>query len=157
MAQILTLSDLTQFVQSLITSARALSDKHTTERNLPVNYVCIFSQSESEYEALLLLARQLGVSAQETAMGPVFHITPIATEAGDVRLLKIRRPDPKRPERGDVDFTLPDYAKFKATYLGKPGFNLIVRTNMEMIELIDPSFDVLVYWSHPPLAQMLKI
>ena len=147
-----------QFVQSLVASACVLSDKHTTERGLPVNYVCIFSHTESEYETLLALMYQMEARvAQETAMGPVFHVAPISTVVCDVNLLKIRRPDPKRPQRGDVDFTLPDYQKFKETHLGKPGFDCTVRPNMEMIELADPVFDVLVYYSHPPLSEVLLL
>jgi hypothetical protein len=152
-----TLDDLKNLVQEIVAESRALSDKHTSERNLPVNYVCIFSQSESEYKELLSLARQLGTVAQETAMGPVFHIAPISTGAGDLHLLKIRHPDPKRPQRGDADFTLPDYQKFKETHLHQPGFNLIERKDMEMIELADPAFNVLVYYSHPPLAEALGL
>ena len=72
-------------------------------------------------------------------------------------MLKIRRPDPKRPERGDADFTVSDYQTFKKTQLGKPGFGLIERTNMEMLELVDPDFDVLAYYSHPTLAEVLGI
>lgn len=90
-------------------------------------------------------------------MGPVFHITPIATAAGDLELLKIRRPDPKREEMGDADFTLSDYESFKKKYLGKPGFSLIKRPDMEMIELMDSSYNAIAYFSHPTLATVLKI
>jgi hypothetical protein len=153
----MTLNDLQVIAQSIVAQARVLSDKHTSERNAPVNYACIFTQSDSEYEEMLSLVRQLGNVAEETAMGPVFSITPIPTEAGELHLLKIRRPDPKRPERGDADFTVSDYLTFKQAHLTKPGFSLIERKNMEMIELIDPSFAVLAYYSHPPLAEVLKL
>jgi hypothetical protein len=103
------------------------------------------------------VARQLGSVAQETPTGPVFLIAPLPTAAGTLRILKIRRPDPKRPERGDADFTVADYDSFKNAHLGKTGFSLIKRTDMEMIELIDPSYDVIAYYSHPTLAQVLKI
>jgi len=103
------------------------------------------------------VAHQLGSVVQETPTGPVFQIKPISTVAGALRLLKIRRPDPKRPERGDADFTVTNYDSFKNKYLGKPGFSLIKRTNMEMIELIDPSYDVIAYYSYPTLADVLKL
>ena len=116
------------------------------------------SHSEAEYEELISLVRRTGATvAQETAMGPVFQIASVSTEAGDLRLLKIRRPDPKRPERGDADFTLPDYQKFKTAYLSRSGFSLIERSDMEMIELVDPAFDVIAYYSYPPLGEVLKI
>jgi hypothetical protein len=153
----MTLESLKKLVQEIVAKARVLSDKHTSERNVPVNYACVFAQSESEYEELLSLARQMGTVAEETATGPVFQITPLSTEAGELHLLKIRRRDAKRPERGDADFTVSDYKKFKEAYLKKPGFSLIERKNMEMMELIDPSFDVLAYYSHPPLAEVLNL
>lgn len=149
--------NLKKLTQEIVAQARVLSEKHTDERNAPVNYACIFAQSESEYEEMCSLAQQLGTVAQDTAAGPVFHIAPLSTEAGELRLLKIRRPDPKRPERGDADFTVSDYQAFKQMYLGKPGFSLIKRPNMEMIELLDPTFHVLAYYSHPPLAEVLNI
>jgi hypothetical protein len=153
----MTLDSLKKLVQDIVAKARVLSEKHTSERNAPVNYACIFAQSEHEYEDLLSLARQLGTVADETATGPVFQITPLSTDAGELRMLKIRRPDVKRPERGDADFTVSDYKKFKEAYLRKPGFSLIERKNMEMMELIDPSFDVLAYYSHPTLAEVLNL
>ena len=153
----MTLEDLKTIAQNIVAQACVLSNKHTSELNAPVNYACIFTQSDSEYEEMLSLARQLGNVADETAMGPVFSIVPFPTEAGELRLLKIRRPDPKRPERGDADFTVSDYFKFKEAHLTKPGFSLIERKNMEMIELIDPSFSVLAYYSHPTLAEVLKL
>lgn len=130
---------------------------HRPVPQAPVNYACIFAQSATEYDELVKAARQLGPVAQETAMGPVFYIAPLPTVAGNLRLLKIRRPDSKRPEQGDADFTVADYASFKKKYLGQPGFSLIKRPGMEMIELADPSYNVLAYYSHPPLADVLKL
>lgn len=152
----MTIDDLKKMTQDIVSQARLLSTKHTTEGDAPVNYACIFCQSQPEYEELLSLARTLGTVVEETAAGPVLQIPPLATEAGELRLLKIRRPDPKRPERGDADFTVPDYQAFKNAYLSKPGFGLIERKDMEMMELIDPTFNVLAYYSHPILAEVLK-
>jgi len=58
---------------------------------------------------------------------------------------------------GDADFTAGDYESFKKKYLGKPGFRLIKRPDMEMIELMDSSYDAVAYFSHPTLATVLKI
>ena len=106
---------------------------------------------------MIEVAGQLGSVVQETAMGPVFLIPALITVAGILRLLKIRRPDPKRPERGDADFTIVNYNLFKNKYLGKPGFSIIKRAEMEMIELNDQSYDVLAYYSYPTLLNILKI
>ena len=144
-------------IQTIVAEASKLRDARTTEHGTPVNYSCVFSQDEQEYESLLAVARQLGKAVQETAMGPVFYIEPLDTTAGNLRLVKIRKPDPKRTERGDADFTVTDYPTFKKTYLGTPGFRIIERPNMEIIELADPAFNVLAYFSNPPLGKVLNL
>ena len=151
------IDELKKLVQEIVAESRRLSAAHTSEHQAPVNYACVFTHSVSEYEEMIKVTRQLGPMVQDTAMGPVFHIPPLSTVAGTLRLLKIRRPDPKRPERGDADFTVADYEKFKKTYLGRPGFGIIKRAEMEMIELIDPSYNVIAYYSHPTLATVLKL
>ena len=149
--------ELKALTQKIVSDARQLNAAHTDQPNAPVNYACIFAQSPTEFEELVGLARQLGPVAHDTATGPVFYIAPLSTEAGMLRILKIRRPDSKRPERGDADFTVSDYYTFKKAHLGKTGFNLIERKDMEMLELIDPSFNVLAYYSHPTLAEVLNL
>ena len=151
------LDELKKKVQDIVAQAKLLSASHTSEGNAPVNYACIFAQSQEEFDELAGLTHQLGKVVQDTAMGPVFKIEPISTVSGDLHLLKIRRPDLKRQERGDADFTVSDYQVFKMTYLGKPGFAIIERKDMEMIELRDPAFRVISYYSHPTLAQVLKL
>lgn len=90
-------------------------------------------------------------------MGPVFLIEPILTVAGPLRLLKIRKPDSKRPEIGDADFTLDNCDQIKEKLLEKKNCQLITREKFEMLELKDPNFDVLVYFSCPTLLEVLKI
>lgn len=148
--------DFTILVQNIVTQACKLRDKYVSEP-APVNYACIFSQSQEEYETFLAFAREIGSVVHETNMGPVFQIAPIKTVAGNLQVLKIRKPDPTRPERGDTDFTLPDYEAFKQAKLGEPGFKIIQKPEMEMIELADPEFKVLVYFSNPPLAEVLHL
>jgi hypothetical protein len=153
----MTHDELINEVQGIVVASKELSSKHTTEGNAPVNYACIFSQSEEEYDELVAVTREAGSVVQETGTGPVFDVSAIPTVAGDLRLLKIRKPDPKRSERGDADFTVSDYPAFKNRYFDQPGFSLIERENMEMIELSDPEFDVLAYYSHPPLGEVLGV
>lgn len=149
--------DLKKITQEIVAEASLLSAKHTGESSLPVNYACIFTQSQSEFDEMTRLALQLGTIADDTPTGPVFSIQPLTTSAGSLDMLKVRRPDPKRPERGDADFTATDFTAFKNTHLNKPGFNLIVRKEMEMVELIDSSFNVLAYYSHPTLAEVIAM
>ena len=149
--------ELEKTAQDIVAASKCLSETYTQERNIPVNYVCVFAHSDVEYTELIECAKKMGNVAKETATGPVFLISPISTVSGTLRILKIRRPDPKRPERGDADFTLSNYPQFKEKYLEQEGFSVIVRPNMEMMELLNPCYNVLVYYSFPTLAEVLRI
>jgi hypothetical protein len=150
-------TELRQLVKKIVEQANALKDKHTRESKAHVNYAAIFSHSEQEYDSLLSCTKLIGKIAKETPTGPVLIIKPIDTVSGKLRVLKIRMPDKTRPERGDADFTVDDYQKFKADYLSRPGFKLIERPGMEMIEIMDPLFDVRAYFSNPPLDKQLGL
>ena len=149
--------DLKDNVKSIVEKAAALKDLHTTEKSASVNYACIFSHSKEQYEELLDAAGRMGSVVKKTPTGLIFHIRPLKTVSGRLKLLKIRTPDPTRPELGDADFTVPDFPDFQAKYLSKRGFKLIERENSVMIELMDPGFDVRAYFSNPPLDVQLKI
>ncbi len=153
----MTLDDLKNRTLEIVAKAQNLNIKHTDQKSAPVNYACIFAHSEDEFTELVNLTVQVGCIVSETKMGPVFKIEPFETIAGPLQLLKIRRPDLKRLERGDADFTVSDYKTFKSNYLYKPGFSLITRPEMEMIELVDPAWDVLTYYSNPTLLQVLGL
>lgn len=140
-----------ELVKDIVKKAQALKDQYTDEGLASVNYACIFSQDEDEYQKLMRIAKVMGKMIKTTQSGNLYKINPIETSAGQLKLLKIRMPDVTRPERGDADFTVSDYPKFKEKHLPKEGFKLIERPDMEMIELIDPDFDVRAYFSHPPL------
>ncbi len=150
-------NSLKLLVQQIVKRAEELKDKHTAEKNAPVNYACIFSQSEAEYDELLIAAKRLGKIVKKMPSGLLFQIKPLETVVGKLQLLKIRVPDVTRPERGDADFTVSNYAKFKEANLSRPGFKLILKEDFEMIELMDSEFDVRVYFSHPPLDEQLGL
>jgi hypothetical protein len=149
--------ELIKLVQSIVQQASQLKNQHTTEHDACVNYACIFSQNLEEQNQFIAAAHQIGKVIQETPSGPLFQITPMMTISGSLQLLKIRKPDPTRPERGDADFTVSDYTSFKNKYLAEPGFSLIERKDFEMIELIDSNYNVRTYFSHPPLDQQLGL
>jgi len=151
------IEELKQFVQEIVKEAKKLKDKHTNQIDAPVNYACIFSQSQEEYEKLLELTNKFGKVLKETKNGLLFHLEPLETVSGKLKILKIRAPDPTRPEKGDADFTVKNYPKFKEEFLNKEGFKLIERDYMEMIELMDKEFNVRVYFSDPPLDQQFKL
>jgi hypothetical protein len=152
----MTSDELKSLIRLIVAAARQLNATCTDQPDAPVNYACVFAQSPDEYEELINAAGLMGTIAQDTTTGPVYCVAPLSTDAGALRVLKIRRPDPKRPEKGHSAFTVTDYEAFKKNHLHKPGFSLIHRKNMEMIELIDPSFPVLAYYSNPTLPEMLS-
>lgn len=145
------------FVGDLVEKASVLKNKYTDEKFAPVNYACVFSQNDEEFKALLESASQIGKIVKETPTGPLFHIHPIDTVSGKLKLLKIRLPDKTRPERGDADFTVGNYDNFKKKTLPTKFFKLIERKEFEMIELMEPGCDVRAYFSNLPLAKQLKI
>lgn len=149
---------LKSIVNDIVDRARILKDKHTDQKDAPVNYACIFSQSKEEYTNLIETAKNIGKVIEEMSSGLLFRIEPLRTVAGTLQLLKIRIPDTTRPERGDADFTVSNYPDFKKKYLTKKGFSLIKkREDFEMLELMDPKFNVRVYFSDPPLDRQLGI
>jgi polyhydroxyalkanoate synthesis regulator phasin len=149
--------ELLTLVQDIVKNAERLKNKHIKNDKSPVNYACIFSQSDTEYSELLLLSRKIGKVVEQMSSGILFQIPPLVTSAGKLQLLKIRVPDATRPERGDADFSLPNYPEFKKSHLSKKGYKLITREKFEMIELKDTEFDVLAYFSHPPLDEQLGL
>lgn len=151
------ITTLKQLVEEIVKNANDLKNKHTFEKNAQVNYACIFCQSDEQYDSLAVLAQEIGKVVEETPTGPLFHIQPLNTIAGKLRLLKIRKPDTTRLELGDADFTVSNYPEFKKKYLSQRGFSLIVRKNFEMIELVDPKFNVRAYFSNLPLDKQLGI
>ena len=115
--------------------------------------MCFFSQSEDEYTEMNNQAKSIGTLASDTSTGLVYAINPMPTVAGGLQILKIRKPDPTRPELGDADFALKKFNDFKEKYLDKPQFKLIVREHFEMIELMDNKYKVRAYFSNPPVEE----
>ncbi|PID98754.1 hypothetical protein CSA80_04800 [Candidatus Saccharibacteria bacterium] len=144
-------------VQSIVRSAKELHLAMTNQGEVSVNYACIFAQNKEEFDTFEAALQSSGKVIQKTKSGPVFAVPPFPTAAGPLKIVKIRRPDPSRPERGDADFTLLNYSEFKDAHLGHPGWKLIERPDMEMLELAHPRYDVLVYYSHPTLAEVLGV
>ena len=153
----MTAEDLKQLIQEIVKKSHELKNKHTAEKNAAVNYVAVFSQNKNEYKEFYGAAKKIGEVIKNTPTGDLFRVNGIDTVAGKLKLVKIRLPDTTRPERGDADFTVADYIMFKEKYLPKTGFKLVERKDFEMIELIDPSFNVRAYFSNPPLDLQLGL
>jgi hypothetical protein len=153
----MSLEDLNKVITYIVDECVKLKDKYVAERDLIVDYVCIFTHSQNEYNELIQLAEQIGRLVDDTKTGPVYSFNnPPETIAGKPKLLKIRKPDETRLQRGDVDFKT-DYSSFKEKYLDNNRFTLIKRENSEMIELKDDDFDALAYFSNIPTSKRLGI
>jgi hypothetical protein len=148
--------DLKKIVKDIVAQAEQIKQRIVNDA-APVNYACIFCQNDEEYALFIDAAKEIGKVVQDTETGLAFQIKPLETVAGDLQILKVRKPDPTRPERGDADFTLSDYKTFKQVHLNQNGFKLIKKSDFEMIEYKDPKENVLLYFSNPTLGQVLGI
>lgn len=148
-----------EIIEYIVPKTLEITRTYVPEETLEINYSAIFCRNDEEYERLHKEASQLGEIVDDTPKGPLYKLqNPLETPAGPLQLLKIRKPDTARPQRGDADFTLKNYNGFKETHLqDTEHFKLIERANFEMIELRDSNFDVLVYFSNPPLTEQFDV
>ena len=147
--------NLQDIINYIINKTVQLKNKYTDEKNLEIDYVCIFSQSDEEYKNLKEIAGKDGELVWDSPTGPVYKYH-FNLKEYHPNLLRIRISDKTRPERGDVDFNT-NYLEFKEKYSKSDGFNLIVREEYEMLELMDKEFDVRVYFSSTPLSKSLGV
>ncbi len=149
--------DLVKTVQNIVIKSIDLKNKYTDVLKAPVDYACIFCQNDIEYEVFTKEVKELGKIVQDTPTGFTYLLdNPLVTKAGSLRLVKIRKPDPIRLERGDADFNT-DYPEFKQKYLNHPNFELVQRDTFEMLRLSDSSGEVMACFSNIPLSEVLGI
>ena len=115
-------------------------------RSFPIKSLTIFSHTPSEFELLIGILAELGAPYNENNGPRVELYEPIAAGDNLITHLRIRQPDPERPQVGCNDFET-DYETFKTDYLSKypDNLRLIKRPEYEMIELHDDQFAVLAY------------
>lgn len=150
------ISDFNNYIVNIVYLADILKKRYVTDY-APVNYACIFCQTEYEYTLFNDFAWRMGKVVQDTPTGQLFQIPKLSTIVGTLQLLKIQKPDPSRTEKWDADFTLMNYNQFKVGNLWKNGFSFIQRETLERIELKEKNYPVRVYFSNPPLITQLNI
>jgi hypothetical protein len=144
-------------INYIVNKSIELKNKFTDAFFAPVEFVCIFCQNEEEYREFTSSIEKLGKIIEDTKSGFTYLLDEqIVTAAGQLRLVKIRKPDLNRPERGDADFNT-DYEEFKKKYQNNLNFELIKRKTFEMLRLSDPKFDVLACFSNIPKSKDLKV
>ena len=146
---IITKQDLEKIVNYIVEQGLKAIKDNTDEIDLPIDYMGIFTQGDAEFAKMESLVKTLGKPGDKTATtsGSTFLLdAPLQTPAGLLKVLKIRKPDPTRPQRGAPDFKVNDYQSFKNKCLSgqNSNFSLIIRKEYEMIEL--KGEDVLVYF-----------
>ncbi len=150
-------TNLEETVKYIVDKSFELKNKFTDSKIAPVEFACIFCQSEDEHQDLNRLVGKRGGIVQETPSGKTYLLNEgITTKAGFLRLLKVRKPDLDRKERGDADFNT-SYAEFKTKYCNDPRFELVKRDSFEMLRLSDPEFDVMACFSNIPMSKDLGI
>lgn len=143
-----------KLIQKIVEKSNKLKNKYTDELDTPVNYCCIFTQNDKEFEELVLLANQIWDILEETKTWPLFRLNEeIETVAWKLKLLKIRKYDDEHRDLWDADFTINDFKNFKEKYLWKQWFSLIKRPELEMVELMEKWYEVRVYFSFPTLLR----
>ncbi len=147
--------ELQEIIKYIIQKTVQLKDKHVKEKDLEIDYICIFSQTHDDYKKLKKIAEKDGKIIWNSPTGPIYKYD-FSLDDFHPKLLKIRVPDKTKPEIGDVDFNT-DYQQFKQKHSEDPHFKLIERPEFEMLELMDPEFDVRVYFSSIPQSQILGV
>lgn len=136
---------LIEAVRYVIERTSALAEK-IVGKSFPITSLTIFAHSQEEYENLIKIQSKLGEFYTEHNGPYVTLHEPIVVGQNRIVRLRVRKPDPERPQVGCSDFET-DYESFKGQYLASHPSNLglIKRPAYEMIEFFDPAFDVLAY------------
>lgn len=153
----MTYEQIAEIVRFLADRGIQTIETRTKQSGAVLDYMAIFSRNQKEFDDMLACISPLGeevdTAMQKTGMTFKLHV-PIETDEGSITFLKIRKPDPTRPQRGAPDFVIKDYPAFKDKYLCTSGdFTLMFHVNSEMVEL--KGVDVLVYIKNRPFAEIL--
>lgn len=148
---------LETLVKRIVREANELKNKHTAERKARVNFAAVFTQKMGDYYKLLEEAAAIGNMLVENPSGYLFHVPPIKTVAGPLKIVKIRLPEKYHTELGDADFTVKDYRALRKKVNKKPGFRIMRIDDYEMIELVDPRFKARAYFSNKPIDEEIGV
>lgn len=149
--------DLLGLIQYIAKTTIDLKNKYIDEKDLPIDYLTIFSHSEDEFNEMKNIAGDLG-EVIDNNNGPVYRLhEPIKIPMGELKYLRVRHPDTERPQKGCDDFKVDDFKEFEKKYAGKfrDNITLIKRPDYEMVEIKDNQFDVLVYFPSITFSEYL--
>ena len=139
--------------------ALAIKSNTDEEQQIAIDYVAIFSKNEDEFKKLEAVVESIGkeIDKETARTGKTFLLSePLKSPVGPLFLIKIRKPDNTRPQRGAPDFRVKNYQEFKDKYLQSSGnFTLMIRKDYEMIEI--KGIDVLVYIPSKTLSERINL
>ena len=151
------MNNLIKTIDYIVNRSTELKNKFTNASSAPVEFVCIFCQSNEEYGYFTNSIKALGKVVENTKSGFTYLLDkPISTVSGPLKLVKIRKPDPQRSEKGDADFNT-NYREFKKKYKNDSRFEFVKRETFEMLRLSDPKFDVMACFSNIPKSKSLGV
>lgn len=132
-----------------------VKDVYVSEKNLTIDYITLFSHSDSELADLITAGKTIGKQIDEHN-GPVFRLNrPITFPNGTLKYFRIRKPDIKRPQIGCGDFKVADYESFKNKYLGQKNFELFHGGGFDYLGIHDMTQDYLVYFPDKAITESL--
>jgi hypothetical protein len=137
--------ELLQTVKYIVSQTSGMAQE-IVGRDFPIKSLTVFSHSPEEFELLCKILESLGKPYNYNNGPRVELYKPIESGTNRITHLRIRKPDPDRPEVGCNDFET-DFDSFKNKYLldHPANLSLIRRLEYDMIELHNPGFNVLAY------------
>lgn len=151
------MKNIVQIVKYVVKKSDELKKELPEVVSAPVEFACIFCQTEEEYKNFVDEITPLGEIVERTPRGNTYFLNnAIQTVSGPLRFVKVRKPDPLRPERGDADFNT-NYEELNKKYKDDPRFELIERENFEYLRYSNPDYNVMACFSDIPKSKVLGI
>jgi len=151
------MDDLIKAAKEAVSKSNDLKNKFTYATDAPVEFGCVFCQTPEEYEKFTNTITPLDRIVEDTPSGYTYLLKePIETVSGPLRLLKIRKPDPKRKERGDADFNT-NYEEFSSRYQSDPRFKIVEHKTFKYLRLEVPGSGTMACFSNRPKSKVLGL
>lgn len=141
-------------VKYLIEKADQLINSYKMQDGITkIDYVAIFPKSAVDETSLVESLKHIGLPVKETPTGTIYKLTTfVEMPQGEVQLVKIKKFDKNRTQRGYIDYEVADYQKFKMENLSKGVVEISQNAEgMEMLKLVDP--EVLIFFPENPLGK----
>lgn len=142
----MTSDEIIKGISDIAVGITHVKDSYVTEKSLTIDYITIFSHSDSELTDSIAAGKAIGQQIDEHN-GPIFRLNqPITFPNGTLKYFRIRKPDIKRPQIGCGDFKVADYNNFKNKYLGQKNFELFHGDGFDYLGIHDMTQSYLVYF-----------